>query len=275
MTSAFTDGATLLVISVAAATLGLAAGSFLNVVIVRVSVGESLLRASHCRCGATLRWYDTIPVVSWLLLRATARCCGAPISVQYPLVETATAAVWVGVVWWMWIPDPTGAIAVETVTFLYLASASIALAVIDVRVHRLPDAIVLSSYLAVAAGFGVSAALSGGLTRLGAAAIGAVVMGGVYVVIAIINPGGMGAGDVKLAGVLGAALGWLGWAELGLGLFAGFLFGGLWGFAIIALKRGSRKTAIPFGPFMLGGAWLAAVAAHPILEGYARIYGLG
>ena len=154
------------VLIAACAVLGLLVGSFLNVVIARVPAGESIVRpGSHCRCGAPIAPRDNIPVVSWLLLRGRARCCGARITARYPAVELATAAAFAVVAAWAtgaWAPgllgeDPTTAAADALIpqawsapwplpAFLYFAAVSIALAVIDVQHHRLPFWIVVPSW---------------------------------------------------------------------------------------------------------------------------------
>ncbi len=261
---------------VLAAVLGLVVGSFLNVVIYRVPAGESLLTPSHCpHCGKPIKWYQNIPVVSWLALRGRSRCCATPISVQYPLVEAFTALAWVSVTWIMVARFPiSSARLVEGLTYLYLVSISIALAVIDARWRRLPDTIVVPSYVVIALGLTISSMLSGDFGSLGRAGLGMLVLGGFYLILMLLKPGGMGAGDVKLAGVLGLALGWLSWPQLFIGAFAGFLGGGIWGIALILSRRGTAKSAIPFGPFMLLGAWVAIFVSQPVLEGISRLYGL-
>lgn len=139
------------------------------------------------------------------------------------------------------------------------------LAVIDIRSHLLPNRIVLPSYW-TAVPLCLAAALGGGvLGAAGAFDVAAViqVLGGgavlwlVYFVLRVVYPAGMGFGDVKLAGVLGLYLGYLSWEHLLWGTAAAFLLGGVFGLALIVLRRGTGKTAIPFGPFMLAGAALA------------------
>lgn len=158
---------------------------------------------------------------------------------------------------------------------LYFLVMATRLAVIDIRSHLLPNRIVFPSYgiagvLLVAAalisGFGGAlgdAPVPGGTPDGGAALFGVpslgIVAGGAalwlfYFVLRVIYPPGMGFGDVKLAGVLGMYLGYLGWAHVVAGTFAAFLLGGLWGLIILAARKGTLKSAIPFGPFMLAGA---------------------
>ncbi|MEO6531233.1 MAG: A24 family peptidase [Specibacter sp.] len=145
---------------------------------------------------------------------------------------------------------------------LYLLWLAVVLSVIDIRTHTLPDRHVLPAY-PVAAVWLMGAALMAGTPQLVLGVVGgAVGMGALYWLLWVIYPAGMGFGDVKLAGVLGIFLGYLGWQHVLLGLAAGFVAGGLWGVALIASRRGTAKSAIPFGPAMLAGA-LATMVLVP------------
>lgn len=146
--------------------------------------------------------------------------------------------------------------------YAFLAVIAVALAVIDVRVHRLPDRIVLPAYPVLIAALTLASAVSGDWAALGRALVAGVALFAIYLLLALINPAGMGLGDVKLAGLLGLALGWLGWAELVVGAFGAFLLGGLYALGLLALRRANRHTAMPFGPWMLAGAAFG-VAAGP------------
>ncbi len=258
-------------------------GSFLNVVVYRVPRGMSVVKPrSACgSCGHEIRSYDNIPLISWLVLRGRCRDCGARISVRYPLVELAGAAFFV-LVAVRFLPvvfaagsglAATAAVA-QLVAFLYLAAISLALAIIDLETRRLPNEIVLPAYIVGAVLLTIAAAASGAWPALLTAGIGALVIGGVYLILALIRPGGIGMGDVKLAGVLGLFLGWLGWGPLAVGGIAGFVLGGLFGLALILAGRG-RKTAIAFGPWMLAGAWIGVLAGGVIATGYLGLFGLG
>jgi leader peptidase (prepilin peptidase) / N-methyltransferase len=248
------------------ALLGLAVGSFLNVVIYRVPRDESLVRpGSHCpHCGHAVRNRHNIPVLGWLLLRGRCADCSAPISVRYPLVEAGTAALFVAVA-------ARFGLSWELPAYLYLAAVAVALAAIDLDVMRLPDQIVLPSYAvaivllapAVIAEHSWAAATRG--------LIGAVLLYALYFVLAVL-PRGMGGGDVKLAPLLGLYLGWLGWSSVAVGAFAGFLMGGLVGALLMLLKVADRKSRIPFGPYMLAGAFLAVFAAAPIAHWYSNLF---
>jgi len=245
--------------------LGLAVGSFLNVVIHRVPRGESLVRpGSHCpKCGTEVRNRHNIPVLGWVLLRGRCADCAAPISVRYPLVEAGTAALYVAVA-------AKFGLSWQLPAYLYLAAVAIALAAIDIDVLRLPDAIVLPSY-AIALILLLPAMIAehswaAGLRGL----IAAAALYSLYFLLAVLHPG-MGFGDVKLALLLGLYLGWLGWSALAVGAFAGFLLGGLAGAALLLTRRAGRKTRIPFGPYMLAGAFLAVFAAAPVAHWYTSL----
>ena len=246
------------------ALVGLLIGSFLNVVVWRVPRGESVVSPpSGCpSCGALIRPVDNVPVLSWLLLRGRCRSCQEPISRRYPLVELGTAGLFA-------VMAVRFGLAPELPAYLYLAAVGLALALIDLDLKRLPDVLTLPSYVV-------------GVVLLGAASLddphaflrallGGVAMFAVYFALAFAYPAGMGFGDVKLSGVLGLYLGWLGWDVWAVGLILGFLLGGAAGVAVLVAKRGSRKTAIPFGPFMLGGALIAILFGHPLVDGYLRL----
>jgi len=248
---------------VCTALVGLVIGSFLNVVIWRVPRGESVVSPpSHCPgCGHEVRPRDNIPVVSWLLLRGRCRDCGTGISIRYPLVEAGTALVFAML---------TLAIGFEPElpAFLYLGAIGVALAMIDIDVKRLPNAIVLPSYVVGGVLLAAAALLEGELEPLVRAVIGGAALYAFYFLLMLIQPRGMGFGDVKLAGVLGGYLAWLGWGELVVGAFAAFLLGGLAGIVLMVLRRAGRKSHIPFGPWMLLGALIAILWGGALADLY-------
>lgn len=245
------------------ALLGLAVGSFLNVVVWRVPRGESVVRPpSACpSCGHPIRRRDNVPVYSWLALHGRCRDCGAAISRRYPLVEGGTAAALVVVALRF---GPSGA----GLLFAYLAAIGIALALIDIDVRRLPDAIVLPSYPVVAALVVLASWGTGDWGALLRAGIGALAATTGYFVLRVAYPAGMGLGDVKLAGLLGAGLAWLGWGPYAVGLFAAFLVGGVVSLVLMATGRVTRRTAIPFGPWMILGAALGVAVGEPLWTAY-------
>ncbi len=249
--------------------LGLVIGSFLNVVVWRVPRGESIVRPpSACpSCHAAIRPRDNIPVLGWLLLRGRCRHCAEPISRRYPLVELG-AGVLFALVALRFGLDPA------LPAYLFLVAVGLALALIDIDVKRLPDALTLPSYVVGGVLLAVAAVVAGDGRPLLRAVLGAAAMFAVYFTLCFAYPAGMGFGDVKLAGVLGLYTAWLGWGAWAVGLFLGFLLGGVFGLLLIALKKGGRKTAVPFGPFMLVGTLIAVLAGSQLTHVYLGVTGV-
>lgn len=245
---------------------GLTIGSFLNVVIWRVPRGESVVSPpSHCpSCDARIRGRDNIPVLSWLLLRGRCRDCAAPISARYPGVELLTGVLFlvmtlaIGLTW-------------ELPAYLYLTAVCVALAFIDLDTKRLPNVLTLPSYPIMAGLLLIPAIVDGRWGDYGRALLGALALFAFYFVLALVYPAGMGMGDVKLSGVLGMGLAWLGWGELLVGAFLAFLLGAVVGLGLMLFRRAGRRSAIPFGPFMVGGALLGILVGPEIAAWYAGL----
>lgn len=273
------------VAAVISGSFGLLIGSFLNVVIFRVPAGRSIVSPpSACGgCGTRIRAWDNIPVASWLVLRGKCRDCRVAISARYPLVELGTAVFFALVAWWVISGGvstgltgvgPTLALAAMLVAFLYLAAVSVALGMIDLDTHTLPNRIVLPAYAVAAALLTAAAVLMDDPDRILMSLLGGAMLFGLYLLMAVAYPAGMGLGDVKLAGVLGLYLGWLGWAPLVVGAFSAFLLGGLFALVLLITRRANRKSGIPFGPWMLAGAWLGIFYGDQIATGYLSLFGL-
>lgn len=250
----------------AVALLGLAIGSFLNVVIHRVPRGESVVApASRCpMCHRPVRARHNIPVLGWLVLRGRCADCGGRISSRYPLVELATGVLFVAVALRL---DQLHLVSALP-AYLYLAAIGIALALIDIDCRRLPNVIVVPSYAVVAILLTLSAAWQHDWWALARAGIGAAALLCAFLAMTLAYPAAMGVGDVKLAGVLGGLLAYLSWPALVIGAFAGFVLGAIAGVALIVAGRGTGKTAIPFGPFMIAGALGAVFAADALAQLY-------
>jgi leader peptidase (prepilin peptidase) / N-methyltransferase len=241
-----------------AGVLGAIVGSFLNVVVYRLPRHESLVKpASHCpRCGTQVKPYDNIPIVSWLLLRGHCRSCGEAISPRYPLVEAMTAALCAGAVL-------TGGSAARVALGILTVLVVVPSAVIDLEHRLIPNRITLpGAVLALALGTALDP--SGEPSRL----IAAAAAGGFLLLAALAYPGGMGMGDVKLAGVLGLCLG----SSVAPALLIALVLGVLVGVAILARAgaRAGRKTAIPFGPFLAAGALAAVFAGPQLVDVYVK-----
>jgi leader peptidase (prepilin peptidase)/N-methyltransferase len=250
---------------------GLVIGSFLNVVVHRVPRRESLVSpGSRCpRCDTPIRARHNVPVLGWLMLRGRCADCSAPISARYPLVEAGTGLLFAALAWRLDRLDLLSALP----AYLWFASAGVALALIDLELRRLPNAIIFPSYPVLAVLLAASAAWQHDWWSLARAGIGGVALFGFYLVLVLVYPAGMGWGDVKLAGLLGGVLAYLSWSALLIGAFGGFLLGAVVGVAVMASGRGGRKTALPFGPFMIAGALLAIFIASPIATWYVDLLG--
>ncbi|MGP3535120.1 prepilin peptidase [Microbacterium sp. RD1] len=153
------------------------------------------------------------------------------------------------------------------IAYVTFAVQTVVLAVVDVRTHRLPDRYVLPGYPIAAVLLTVSALAGGAPGRLWSVAGGALALFGFYLLLRMLRPGAMGGGDVKLAGVVGAYLGFFGWESVLLGAAAGFVLGGVFGVLLVVTRRARAGTALAFGPFLLAGAWLALFAAVAPLSG--------
>lgn len=165
-----------------------------------------------------------------------------------PTVSTAAALICAALAAAAGGPHP------ETVVWVLLTPVAVLLTLVDYRVHRLPDVLTLPLAVALAVLLGVAALLPAATGSWPTALLGGPALGAVYLVLFLINPAGMGFGDVKLALALGVALGWYGWQILLTGAFVGLLYGAVYGLGMVVLRRAGRRTAIPLGPFMLGGA---------------------
>ena len=244
---------------------GLAVGSFLNVVIYRVPRGESIVSPpSACPgCGTPIAPRDNVPVLSWVLLRGRCRHCQASISLQYPLVELATAALFAGTAarfGYDWALP----------AYLVLFAGLLALSWIDVERLVLPKAIVYPVLVLVAALLVLAAALIPAWHDLEVAAISAAAWFVVFFALNFISPRMLGFGDVRLAPVLGLALGWLGVRYVILGFFLANLIGAVIGIALIATKQIQRSQPIPYGVFLAAGTAVAIFAGPELLKPFAQ-----
>ena len=246
-------------IAIAACALapGLALGSFLNVVAARVPLHRSIVRpGSACMsCGREIRWYDNIPLVSWLVLRGRCRACGDRIPLRYPAVELVTALLVAGSVWKFGL---SGAAAVAA----FFCAALVAVSATDLEHRIIPNRIVLPAAAVVLAA-------NTALRPSPEWALGAVGASGFLLVAALAYPQGMGMGDVKLALLMGAALGRTVTVALMFGMVAAVVPG-----IYLLARHGSagRKMGIPFGPFLALGSAVALFAGHYLLHWY---WGLG
>ncbi len=243
-----------------AGLVGLIVGSYLNVVAHRLPAGESTVTPrSRCpRCAAPIRARDNLPVVSWLLLRGRCRDCGEPIALRYPLIEAATGALFAGAV--ARFGFGTAALAAAL-----LSALLVALAAIDFDNLWLPDRITLPG---LALGLLFQLALPHGSLAKGLT--GALIGAGILLLLAgawelLRGVEGMGLGDVKMLGMIGA---FLGVAGVVVTLVVGTLLGSLAGLALIARGRGGMDAKLPFGVFLAAGGLVALFAGEPIARAY-------
>jgi len=268
----------MVVVVILAGVFGTLIGSFLNVVVYRVPRKLSLVHpGSACpSCGHPIRAIDNIPILSWLLLRGHCRDCGAGISARYPLVELLTAFAFIPVAI-IFLPSATSAPGLVAdvlvlIAFLGMTAVTVALAIIDIETQTLPNRIVLPSLAVLALFLLVAGLLRGDADALLRGVIGMVGLFLLYLALALI--GGMGFGDVKLAALLGLATAWVGWPALGVGAFAAFALGAVFGLLLLIARRAGRKTAIPFGPWMLLGAWIGIFFGDAVWRSYAAFIGV-
>lgn len=235
-------------------------GSFLNVCIARLPHGESVVTPpSHCpSCQSPIRFYDNVPLVSFVLLGGRCRACRTPISWRYPLVEGLAVGVSVLVLWRL---GPTW----EALRVLALGLILIVVTFIDLDTKKILDVVTMPG---IAAGLLLRLYPSpwGTIDGLHGLLLGC----GLFYLISwtsfvALGQEGMGWGDINLAGLLGA---FLGWQRLLVACFLGFLAGGLVGGALLLLGRRGRRDEVPYGPFLALGGFLAALWGDSILMWY-------
>ena len=235
-------------------------GSFLNVCISRLPRGESIVSPpSHCPgCKTPIRFYDNVPLVSFLVLRGRCRTCGSPISWRYFVVEGLAVALGVLVLWAL---GPGWAALRAFVLGLIL----IAVTFIDLETQLIPDRVTVPGIVA-----GLALSLVPSPRGLAWAVIGALVAGGIFYVIAVVSAmllgqEAMGGGDVKLAAMLGA---FLGWPHVLVAIFLAVMAGGVGAVVLLVLRRKGRRDEVPFGPYLALGGLLAVIWGDGLLTWY-------
>jgi leader peptidase (prepilin peptidase)/N-methyltransferase len=247
------------------AVLGLAIGSFLNVVIWRVPRKLSVLRPrSRCpTCETPISPIDNVPLVSWLLLGGKCRHCAAPISIRYPLVEVGCAVLfgaagarfgWTG----------------ELPAYLVLFAALLTIPVIDLEHNSVPDRILARLSAVAVPLLGLAAVGEGDGKAFARVLVAGVMAFGGMLVVKLVFPRGMGLGDVEMSFVLGLYLGWLGWGEVMLAILLAFLLGTVIRIGLISLRLRSHRDFIPFGPFLALGTVVTVLWGEPILRWFTE-----
>lgn len=243
---------------------GAAVGSFLNVCIYRLPLGESVVSPpSHCRvCATRLAWYENLPLVSYLIQRGRCRTCGTPFSFRYFLVELLTAFLAVAVVYKF---GPT----LTAFGYFVFSAALVAITFIDLDYQLIPDVISLPGIVA-----GVAFSLVGPPTlTVWNSVIGVIVGGGILLAVAwgyqaFTGKEGMGGGDVKLLAMIGA---FLGWGAIPFTLFLSSCVGSVVGIAAMIRQQADSKLAIPFGPFLSFGALCYLFFGERLIDWYMNL----
>ncbi len=255
---------------------GLSLGSFLNVVICRLDTKESILTSrSHCPlCGEILKWYELIPVLSFIIQKGRCRHCGEKISWQYPLVELSTGVLFFFIAFNNLNVDAYQIDVFSIIKTVYLMTMTALLIVVfvyDLKHYLIPDQIiypaVLISFFFVFASWLVN---SGQLSNILYTFLAAVLGSGFFLFLVLVSRGKwMGMGDVKLAVLMGL---FLGWPQILLALFLSFLSGAIVGLGLIAGGRKKMKSQIPFGPFLVGATILTMLYGQFLIDWYEGLF---
>lgn len=240
--------------------IGLLIGSFLNVCICRIPDNRSIVfPASHCpTCKASLKPRDLVPVLSWLLCRGRCRYCGEPISVQYPIIESLNAILYV-------LLYIRYGLSMELIFFCILGSTLLVIAAIDFFHEIIPDRLNLLCVVLGGVFVLTSQAGPGWFDGL----LGLLLGGGLFLLIAIVTNGAMGGGDIKLMGALGL---WFGWKGILLIMFLSFILGAVLSIGLIILKIKKRNEYIPFGPFISLAAWIVILYGDTLFHWYMSTF---
>ncbi len=232
---------------------GLVIGSFANVCIHRLPRKESVVfPGSHCpACSSAVRPLDNIPVISYIVLGGKCRDCATRISPIYPVIEAVTAAL-------LLVGFFKFGLSFDFLVYAMVAPALVIITAIDIEHQIIPDIITLPG---IALGLAVGAYTIGYAGSL----LGFFVGGGLFYLLAVLSNGGMGGGDIKYIAAVGALLGW---QKVLLVIFIGALLGSMVGVFQIAVQKKSRKSLIPFGPFLATGTWVALFYGNSLIRLY-------
>jgi len=240
--------------------LGLIVGSFSNVCIYRIPRNESIIYpASHCpKCCSKIKPVDNIPLLSYILLKGRCRNCKSKISIQYPIVEFLTGLTYL-IIYLIY------GLSIQSLIYIILSSALIIIAFIDLNEQIVPDVISLPGII-----IGLILSFFVPYITYANSSLGVVVGGGIILIIglagsALFKKEAMGGGDVKLAAMIGA---FLGWRYIIISLFLGFFLGALAGIVLILSKIKSREDVVPFGPFIVLGSFITLLWGEKIISWY-------
>lgn len=234
-------------------------GSFLNVCIYRIPIEESIaFPASHCpNCHTSLKWYDNIPIISYLSLKGKCRYCREKISLQYPIVEFLNASLYV-------IMYFKFGFSLEFIYYALISSVLIIITFIDIREMIIPDSLVVT-LLILALIYKFANYVLGQPLKIRESIIGLLFAGGLFLAIVLITKGGMGGGDVTLISALGFILGF---KKIILNIFLSFILGAIISLFLLATKIKTRKDPIPFGPFIVLAFFITVLWGSEIIDLY-------
>ena len=254
------------ILEAAAGVFGLVIGSFIGVVVDRLPRQESIVSPpSHCvACSAPVRAYDNIPVVSYVVLRGRCRACGARIPPRDALLELGIGILFVLLAWRL-----TSAWALPA--YCVLAAAVVGISAIDVEHMRIPSTLVYSTAVL---GAPLLVLASAGIHRWSAllgALIGGAVAFAAFFTLFFAVPKGIGFGDVRLAGLCGGFLGWMGYREVIVGFLISFIVAGVPAAVLLAMHKVNRRTQIPFGPFLAAGTVITVLFGAPVIHAWASL----
>jgi leader peptidase (prepilin peptidase)/N-methyltransferase len=246
--------------------LGLAVGSFLNVVIYRVPRSQSVMfPGSRCPdCESPIKGRHNVPVVSWIVQRGRCHSCASRTSARVPLIEAGTGALFAAITWHF-------GLSVALPAYLYLAAIGVTVAVMEFDVRRLPDSIILPSYVLSLLMLMPAGAVDADWRTAERALAGMLALVALFFALALAYPNGGGFGDVKLAGLLGIYLGWLSWTALFIAAIGSLFIAAAGGTAAIAVKHASRSVAVPLAPCLVAAAVLALFIAAPVSSWYGSL----
>ncbi|HLN06949.1 MAG TPA: prepilin peptidase [Acidimicrobiales bacterium] len=252
------------VIAAVAGVVGLAIGSFVGVIVDRLPRKESIMSpSSHCvACSSPIRAYDNIPVVSYLVLCGRCRVCRARIPPRDALLELGTGALFVLLAW----RTPS---VWALPAYCVLGASLVAISAIDVEHMRIPSILVYATALLGAPLLVIASAGTHRWSPLLSAVIGGAAAFVAFFALFEAVPKGMGFGDVRLAGLCGAYLGWIGYRVVIVGFLLSFILAGVPALVLLAMRKVERRTQIPFGPFLAAGTMIAVLFGPPIVHAWA------
>ena len=243
---------------------GLIIGSFLNVLIYRIPRNENIAwPGSHCTtCGHGLKWYDNIPLVSYIILKGRCRYCGSHISARYPIVEALNAVLYIV----MYAKFGFGA---NFIVYSLMSSLLLAIFFIDLKEMIIPDSLLSGILILSVIHKGVNYFLYSLPFGIFDSILGLLAAGGLFLIIMVASGGGMGEGDVTLAGALGFVLGV---KYVLLNIFLSFILGAIISIVLLAAKIKTRKDPIPFGPFIVLGFFITVLWGQELINLYINLY---